>query len=171
MKDLEIFDNFLEPDTFQPIYDLFMGNSFPWFFNESIHWEPENMQKRLDNFYFTHNFYDKFIPTSNLFPALEPLIAKINPLSLVRIKANLTPVTPTRQITIFHTDFEVLTAPLKTAVFYINTNNGATLFENGEEVESVENRLVVFDSNKKHAGSTCTDQQTRVLINLNFLLW
>ena len=35
----------------------------------------------------------------------------------------------------------------------MNTNNGKTLFENGKEVDSVANRLVVFGNTLKHTGT------------------
>ena len=66
-----------------------------------------------------------------------------------------------------HTD---VSFDCRTAVYYINSNNGYTYFENGEKVESVANRLVAFPSQMKHGGTTCTDTQTRVVINLNYLL-
>ncbi len=56
-----------------------------------------------------------------------------------------------------------------TAIFYMNTNNGYTYFEDGTKVESVENRLVVFPSYFSHAGATCTDEQRRVVININYI--
>ena len=34
-----------------------------------------------------------------------------------------------------------------TSILYMNTNNGYTIFENGDKVESVENRLVTFPNN------------------------
>jgi len=36
------------------------------------------------------------------------------------------------------------------------------------KVESVANRLVEFDSNLEHTGSSCTDENIRVVINLNY---
>ena len=57
----------------------------------------------------------------------------------------------------------------KTAILYLNTNNGYTEFENGQRVESVANRLVVFDSALKHTGTTCTDQKRRIVLNLNYI--
>ena len=101
---------------------------------------------------------------------LIPLIEKINPSSLLRIKGNLT--TRTKEIVEYgnHRDYEIKNESLKTAVFYINTNNGYTLFENGDKVDSVENRLVIFDTPMLHTGTSCTDEKTRVLLNFNFYL-
>ena len=56
-----------------------------------------------------------------------------------------------------------------TAIFYINTNNGYTYFEDGQKIESIENRMVMFPSNIPHAGATCTDEDRRVVLNLNYL--
>ena len=39
---------------------------------------------------------------------------------------------------------------------------------NGDKVECVENRMVIFDSNLKHEGVSCTDQQRKVVINFNY---
>ena len=65
-----------------------------------------------------------------------------------------------------HVDFDNFLG--KTAIFYVNSNNGYTVFENGLKVDSQENRLVVFNSDLLHAGTTCTDQKIRCVINFNF---
>ena len=56
----------------------------------------------------------------------------------------------------------------KTSIFYVNTNNGYTLFEDGTKVESVANRMLTFPTNMKHTGTSCTDSQTRIVINFNY---
>ena len=50
----------------------------------------------------------------------------------------------------------------------MNTNNGYTLFENGTKIESVANRMITFPTNMKHTGTSCTDENTRVVINFNY---
>ena len=57
---------------------------------------------------------------------------------------------------------------MTTAIYYLNTNNGFTKFENGDKVNSVANRIVIFDSNLKHTGTSCTDSYARLLINFNY---
>ena len=64
-----------------------------------------------------------------------------------------------------HIDYKF---PHKTAVFYVNTNNGYTEFEDGTKVESVENRIVFFDGSIPHNSSTCTDQKIRSVISVNY---
>ncbi len=56
----------------------------------------------------------------------------------------------------------------KTSIFYVNTNNGYTKFEDGTIVESVANRMVIFPANIKHTGTTCSDEKRRVVINFNY---
>ena len=57
----------------------------------------------------------------------------------------------------------------KNEVYYNNSNNGYTLFENGTIINSIRNRIVIFDSNLRHCGTTCTDQKNRIVLNLNFI--
>ena len=51
----------------------------------------------------------------------------------------------------------------------MNTNNGKTIFKHGEEVNSVANRMVIFDSNLEHAATSHTDEKTRVVVNFNYV--
>ena len=91
--------------------------------------------------------------------------------TLIRIKANLNPRLTEPFYSNFHTDIlglDVEDFIFTTAIFYINTNNGYTEFEDGTIVESVANRLVTFGSNIQHRGVTQTDEQTRILINFNY---
>ena len=55
-----------------------------------------------------------------------------------------------------------------TSIFYVNSNNGYTVFEDGTKVESVANRFVSFPANMKHKGTSCTDEKIRVVINFNY---
>ena len=41
-------------------------------------------------------------------------------------------------------------------------------FENGKKVESVENRLVTFDTPLRHTGTNCTNQKYRLTLNFNY---
>ena len=87
---------------------------------------------------------------------------------------NLQPRTDKIVEGLFHADMsgEMSIETMKTwttSVFYINSNNGYTELESGEKIESIENRMVEFQSTLKHRGTTCTDEQTRVVINFNFL--
>jgi len=68
-------------------------------------------------------------------------------------------------------DIEDSNAPknINTSIFYLNTNNGITIFEDTkEEVESVSNRMITFPGYLRHTGTTATDKPHRILININY---
>ena len=57
----------------------------------------------------------------------------------------------------------------KTAIFYINSNNGYTVFKDNSKVISRENRLCLFNGHIEHAGVSCTDARRRIVLNINYL--
>ena len=59
---------------------------------------------------------------------------------------------------------------MMTAIYYVNSNNGYTEFEDGTKVDSVRNRLVTFPSSMKHRGVSQTDTRTRMVINFNWFV-
>ena len=85
----------------------------------------------------------------------------------MRIKANVHARTHKIIEHGLHIDFQH--PEMETAIYYVNTNNGYTMFENGTKVESVANRLVVFPTEMFHSGTTCTDEPRRVVINFNYV--
>ena len=165
---MKIEDNFLEQTIFDELQACLMGDDFAWFYNDGIDVKGEDN----DKFQFYHMFYKDNVPTSNFIEQLTPILEKINSFSLWRIKTNLLTRTPNIVENSFHVDSGDLTdEKLKqwtTAIFYVNTNNGYTKFEDGTKVESVANRMVSFPANMKHTGTSCTDEKTRVVINFNY---
>jgi hypothetical protein len=158
---VKIQDNFLPKEIFNSIKNTMIGVDFDWYYSNAI--TDEKLDRK--EFQFVHMFYHCGKPRQS-FVVIEPLIQKIMPFSLVRAKANLLTVTNEIVTYDFHKDF--LRDNLTTAVFYINTCNGYTLFKDGTKVQSVENRLVSFDSGLEHTGTSCTDENVRVVINLNY---
>jgi len=59
-------------------------------------------------------------------------------------------------------------ADCMTAIFHLTTTNGKTVFKNGIEINGIENRLIIFDSNLEHTGYTCTDKEERIVMNINY---
>jgi hypothetical protein len=162
---IEIIDNFLDKESFNAINSALLGKDavFPWYFNLVVATDDDTS---LDNFQFTHVFYNNLKSNSQYNTILAPLIDKLEIRSLIRIKANL--VTKTEKIIEhgFHVDYPYPDS--KTSVFYVNTNNGYTKFDDGSIVNSVENRVATFNSTLPHTGSSCTDSRARVVINLNY---
>lgn len=161
----KVIDNFLPSEQAEWIRANLMGTGFPWFFNDRVADESED--PNVNGYQFTHNFYRNDGWTSDGRQLIQPIIDRINPTALIRIKANLNPVTAEHHYGGWHVDYEDIQC--KTAVYYVNTNNGYTEFESGERVESVANRFVVFDSDMVHSGVTATNVKARCLINFNYV--
>ena len=164
---MKIEDDFLNQKEFDELQNVIMGDEFSWYYNDEIDYKEDE-----DKYQFTHTFYKENLSNSQHLEQLYPIIEMINPMSLWRIKANLLTKTPDIVINQFHIDNGHLSEEkLKqwtTSIFYINTNNGYTEFEDGTKVESVANRMVTFPSNLKHRGTSCTDEKIRVIINFNY---
>lgn len=164
----EIIDNFLDQSDFDLLKDnILNGGDFPWYMRIGVSDHTSN-----DGYFFTHVFYDNFQVVSNYFNIISPLLDKIDPLSLVRIKANFYPSTPKIIKHEPHVDFmdeNENPIPCKACLFYVNSNNGKTIFESGEEIESIENRALFFDPSILHQSTTCTnDSVGRFNINFNY---
>ena len=170
---IKVQDNFLIEEDFLKIQNLFYSNEFPWYYNSSAVGGKAS-GKQLSDFQFVHGFFkdDKKIGMqwihSNYFDSLIPIIEKLNCRVLIRVKANLRPITHSPSKPDYHVDDENIKGT--TSIFYINSNNGYTIFkETQKKVMSVENRLVSFPMETQHSGVTCTDQKVRIVINFNYI--
>ena len=163
---IEIFDNYLSKEDFGNIKNIFVDNEkFPWHYTPGIAYPDEI--KQVDKFQFFNLMYRNDIGIkSSYYPDLMPLFNKINPKEILRVKVNLGTRTSTHIEGGMHIDTKM---KLTTAIFYLNTNNGFTVFESGERVDSIENRLVTFDSSIMHSGFSQTDSNIRVVLNLNYI--
>ena len=179
---LTIIDDFLEPADFEYTRDYFMGREIPSavpgeapYSEQMIRWDwvgsvvdtdELGLDDDLDDYQLVNMVWDTTGPTAAAGYVASTLSHPlVNVASVVKIKANLNPRTKNVLVHGFHTDvpFDCMTA-----ILYINTNNGYTIFDNGYKVESVENRFLMFPSQLKHSGSTCTNAKRRVVINFNY---
>ena len=163
----EIIYRQIKQEEFDKIQKL-MGepSPFPWFYADRIVFEDD-----VDKFQFIHAFYDNHMPMSPFSNELDSIINIIQPFSIVKVRAKLLTRTPEIIESTFHVDIPLLEENLKqwtTSIFYINTNNGYTKFEDGTIVESVANRMLSFPANMKHCGTSCTDERRRIVINFNY---
>ena len=170
---MKIEDNFVEEEEFKRLQGILMGSQLEWRFNNSI----DGLEGEENKFQFIHVFYSHH--GHNMHPHLMvyfgSIIRKLKMLAIYRIKANLLTRTPTIVKNMFHVDIDMTKASeetmklFKTSIFYVNTNNGYTEFEDGTIVESVANRMVTFPSNIRHTGTSCTDEMSRVVVNFNYV--
>ena len=169
----QVIDNFLPEEHFDKISNLLMGSGMIWNYNDVVDYRGSGSKTQ-----FTHTFFSStkgFI--SPLSDIVKPFIDLLKIDCLIRIKANLNvKCEENDRESKFHYDHELVGSKLPdgtltsyTAIYYVNTNNGYTLFKDGNfKVDSVANRLVIFDSSKLHKAVDCTDEKTRVVINFNY---
>ena len=157
----EIIDNFLNENYFNLLNKKFLSNEFSWYY------QKDKVTIKDNQFQFTHVFYKNNGENSPHLNILNELFKKIKLKILIRAKLNFT----TKKKKIKRFDFHVDTnVKCNTAILYLNTNNGKTVFENKKllPVNSIRNRIVIFPSYIKHAGTTHTDSDFRIVLNINY---
>lgn len=163
---IKIINNFLDKEYFKKIEDLFFNNVFfPWF--------PNTILSNSKHKQFVHIFYRNYASNSNYNELLKPFYLQLKIKALIKVKANYLWKTEKIVEHGFHTDTaqhigEESKPNWKTAIFYVNTNNGYTKFETKKKILSKANRLVIFPAYVKHTGTTCTDKDERIVLNLNY---
>ena len=170
MSDIQVYDQFLKEDDFKKLDSVFCQDVATWHYNNMVVSPTEGDSDY--NFQFIHSIYKDCQFVSEHHPLVYPILFNLDAKVLLRIKFNLGIRTPEIVERKLHHDYhDVLpeNVPYKVAIFYLNTNNGYTLFESGDKVESIANRIVIFDGDLKHCGTTCTDSKTRVVLNINYI--
>lgn len=161
---IKVIDNFLDKNILKSLKENFLNNEFPWFYEKGKVFNTDN------TFQFGHLFFNNNHSNSHYVNLLNPVFEKLKLKSLVRCKLNLT----TKEKTIFkygfHTDVNFDDENCKTAILYLNTNNGKTVFEKESisDIASIENRILIFPSNYKHSGTSTTNKQYRMVLNINY---
>jgi len=176
-ENIVITDNFLSKEEFIALSDITTELKFPWFYRYKYYEMSEDYidskePNELDQFNFIHPFYENAVAVSPYMKQLNSLLDLLQPVAIFKITGNLLTRLPNIVQHPFHTDMAFLSEEkLKqwtTSIFYVNTNNGYTIFEDGTKVESVANRLLTFPANMKHTGTSCTDEKVRIVINFNY---
>ena len=159
---MNLYKNFLKKEDFRKIESVITGEKFPWYFSDNI----TRISKNKDDFQFTYSFIikGKINCSSDMMSMLEPVLSKLKFKKINKIKANLL----LRENKIREHGMHNDQNEGMTGILYINNCNGYTKFENGKKIKSEKNKYIEFNSTLKHTGSSCTDQQRRVVINFNY---
>jgi len=161
---MEIIDNFYKENFFNDLVEQLESPYCPYYIN------PVN---RDSSYYqFTHAIYYRNQPESDMFELIQPLLEQLEVLSLIRAKVNLLPRTDKRIEHDYHIDIDFAPTNVKTAILYLNDNNGYTKFKHQDEnsVNSKANRLVRFANGIYHTGSTNTcDEPYRLVLNIDYI--
>ena len=158
-----IKDNFLNTADYEKIRDTMKGDSFPWYFHDSVASDDDNDDS---HFFWTHIFFDREQGiASTFYKTLHPLLNKLKTKALIRVKANL--YSKQGQV-IEHQKHADYPFKHKGALFSLNTCNGFTAFADNTKIKSVANRLILFDPSIPHHSSTCTNAKARINITFNY---
>ena len=179
-KNIKIIDNFLDKESFKKIHTFLLGADCAWFYNKKkvdyinnpYPVPPIKGYETDDTHQFTHNFFSNQWHWSTTAIHLTPLLKKMNQRVWIRVRANLSSINSKPLVGGWHCDMENDNGAwidTTTSIFYLNTNNGYTIFENGKKVSCVENRLSIFPNNMMHTGVSQTDTKVKVVLNLNYL--
>ena len=166
----EIIDNFLPSEIYKELHDILLPvnhpiplmEHLPWMYSDAISSTEGEEDKML--IAFIHMIY-AHQPVSPLLEKLLPHIEKLNIKALIRIKCNLYPNTETQKEHGMHTDFEF---PHSTALLSLNTCDGYTKFKDSTKINSVANRVLLFDASKEHCSTNTTTTSSRINININY---
>lgn len=159
----KVIDNFMDQEYFYPLQAIMFDQSIPWFFRDRQVYHDKNSKA-----YFSHNFYIEGKPVSSLYNNLIPTLKSLDAKALVEIRANLLLKEDKPYYCAWHCDRPFR---CKTAIYYLNNNNGATYLQIKDKeikIESKENRMLVFDSEIKHRVLSQTDVKERIVINYNY---
>jgi len=169
-------DPFVPQDNF--LNWLYAGKTVPGWAHQNPELDEPKHCKEVTDIELVNPVQDWYFVNELLFEGFRSpdmrffsaLLAKINPLAIHRIQANFVVQQEKRRRHLFHIDYNETNkrTSMNTSVFYMNTTNGPTIFEDGTEIECKANRLLTFPNYIYHAGTPCTDQPYRIVINLNY---
>ena len=178
----EVIDNFLDEEYFDSLVTLFTVPVWPPVITWSLVNQDETkkgLEVYTDNknkdqwevkdekiFYMIHVIYDHNMPTSPHYDLLIPLLEKMGTRCLIRLKVNLYPNTEIIHEHPYHTDNSFSHTG---AILSLNTCDGYTKMADGTKIDSIANRLLLFDASENHAATTTTNVFARININMNFL--
>ena len=159
---ITVIDNYLKQEDFEHIRDWAFGDQIDWRYSPSVADDDD-----IGLGYFHHVLYAEQEPKSKWLHKgmASHLIQEAKIELLIRIKVNLYTATETIKYHKPHKDYDF---PHKAAVYCLNTCDGGTTIGK-RRIDSVANRMILFDGSEDHFSSTCTDQPVRMNINLNWL--
>ena len=161
MGNISVTNNFVDNDLFNELKKILMSENINWFWR--------NTMTGMDNYFFTHCFYNNEKIESDFFePFIVPILKKLNYTKVIQVRANLSLKKEKSFQSNFHKDYDF---NCNTAILYINTCNGYTILSNINKIKinSEENKMLIFNSQIEHAGVSQTDCERRIIINFNYM--
>ena len=171
---MRVIDDFLDPAACACLREALLAPGFPWEASQILstraaaHLAPDENRQLVHGFLLHTPGMRVRSPHLDLLAPLQArLSALLGPIGLVKAKANRT-ASRSRHIE-YGLHVDTVRRGATTAIYYLNTNNGYTRFEDGSSIASVANRIVLFDSAMRHTGAASTDGIERLVLNLNLV--
>ena len=161
---MEIYDNFLEQEYFDNICNYVMVPNFQgWSYCPRVSDEIDDVVH--NQYYFIHKLYEENGPRTDEYGMIADVLKQIKCNAIIRARLLLYTNVGEFVKHNFHIDYDY---SHKAALLYLNTCNGYTGFEDDIKVESVKNRMVIFDGSTPHHSTSCTDTQSRYVLSINY---
>ena len=161
---MKIVDNFLEDKLYQDIKTFITSENIPWYLRKE-----DTINSYNKNGYYTFSYFNQNCINHPMFNKhIEPILNKLNTEFPIEVRANLTH----RDKDAIESDYHI-DRPFKcmSAILFLTSCNSKTILkiDNKEKkVDSVENRILIFDSNILHKVKYQTNIHKRYLINFNY---
>lgn len=162
-----VYDNFLNPEEFGALKRyLGPGGEFPWKLSPRIN----NADQSNDDMYFAtmiyHSYHDGWCKDINR-ELFQIISSKLHIESIFRIKSNL--YFPSRSGKVeHHALHRDALFKHQGALFFLTTCDAPTTMADGTQIESIENRIMLFDPTYEHSSSSPTNAPFRTTINFNY---
>jgi|TARA_R110000782_G_scaffold126822_1_gene218433 mannose-6-phosphate isomerase-like protein (cupin superfamily) len=164
-NNFKITENFLSKKKYLNIYNAINNEYFPWYYNN---YKLNKVTNKLFDYQLTHVFYNNGAVNSTYFNIIEPLIKKLKVKTLIKIKANLNPIS--QELIEFGKHEDTPThSSYRSMIYYLNTNNGYTKIKN-KKIKSKENKALFFPSSTIHQGTNSTNCNNRMVINIIYVV-
>lgn len=159
-----IIDNVIPETMFGCIEKYITGMDINWNYQQGTVNEGDSDWRFSNVVYHSKSGFK-----SNKYAQFSPIFDFLHAQTLISVKLNCDIHTQIPEQRQFHTDNSFYGDFSFTAILYLNDCNGKTIFEDGAEIQSKRNRMIVFNSSERHAGVTQTDVPRRHLMNINYL--
>jgi hypothetical protein len=177
---IKVIDNFLSEEEFKIIQDLVINNStrddsmqrFGYTIETSVSYNEtsENYDPSLEdclwNWFGCHHVYGNNQAQSvHYYTFAKMFYGRLGVKAPLRAKVNFYPNTPSVFEHGQHMDYPY---HHNAAVFYVNTCDGFTRIGQNTKVDSVANRMLIFNGSNPHNSTTTSNQKGRYVINFNW---
>tara|TARA_R100000322_G_scaffold79432_1_gene49857 strand:- start:195 stop:689 length:495 start_codon:yes stop_codon:yes gene_type:complete len=158
-------DNYLDKDYLNHIKNIIFNQDFPWNYKNYCAFQDSKDGPNLTNYLYQDNK-----PVNKYFEIFIPFLKQLKIKHLIQLRLNMVLKDKDYTESDFHVDYDNVYGGT-TGIFYLNTNNGYTLLGDKEKIkiDSIENRLLLFPTNVKHAAGRQTDTNRRVVANINYI--